>query len=348
MARCLVIGGAGFIGSHLVEALLARDHAVRVLDNFSTGSVANLAPVLEKIELLVGDTADEETVAQAVEGIDTIFHQASPPAWIPAHLDPEGRPLTPLTQTRAVLAAAHQAGVRRVICASSARVYGRPTYLPVSEANPVHLISRHAVATLASEQDCSTFTSLFGLETVRLRYFNVFGPRQPSASLAAAVIGQAIQAMLVGRRPVLLGDGRDPLDFIYVDDVVHANLLAAEAGRVSGRVYNIGRGRPTMALEIVALLNHILGTSLRPIHTPPISPGDLHNLADVVRSEAELGFCSFTDLERGLRHCVDFYGRWRDSLRTHVEEAEEAALSSLSQPLQPRRAGQLDLQTLPH
>src|SRR5262249_17878576 len=149
------------------------------------------------------------------------------------------------------------------------------------------------------------FTSFSGLETVRLRYFNVFGPRQPSASFAAKVIGQAIKAMLVGRRPVVPGDGFDPHDFLYIEDVVHANLLVAQAPRVSGRVYNIARGYATTAREIVSLLNRILGTNLPPIPTVPLAPGEEHNLADVVRSEAELGFCSFTDLERGLRHCVE-------------------------------------------
>jgi UDP-glucose 4-epimerase len=330
MARCLVIGGAGFIGSHLAEALLARNHVVRVLDNFSTGFVSNIAPLLGKIELFVGDIADEQLVAQAMKGVDTVFHHASPPAWMPAYTDPEGRLPTYLTQTRNVLAAAQKAGVRRVICASSARVYGRPTSLPVSENYPVHLISQRAIATLASEQDCSTFTTVSGLEIVRLRYFNVFGPRQPSASLAAEVIGQAIKAMLAGRRPVVPGDGRDPQDFIYVDDVVHANLLAAEAPRVAGRVYNIGRGRPTTALEIVSLLNRILGTSLRPIHIAPFLPSDLYHLADIARSEAELGFCAFTDLERGLERCVDFYARWRDSLLGRVDEPSEAVACGLA------------------
>jgi UDP-glucose 4-epimerase len=339
MARCLVIGGAGFIGSHLAEALLARDHMVRVLDNFSTGLVSNIAPVLGKIELLAGDIADEELVAQAVKGVETIFHHASPPAWMPASTDSEGRLPTYLTQTRNVLTAAQKAGVRRVICASSARVYGRPTFLPVSEAHRAHRISQRAIAMLAREQDCYTFTTVCGLEMVRLRYTNVFGPRQPSASLAAEVIGQAIKAMLAGRRPVVPGDGGDPQDFIYVDDVVHANLLAAEAPRVSGRVYNIGRGRPTTALEIVSLLNRILGTDLRPIHTAPISPRDLSPLADIARSEVELGFCSFTDLERGLQRCVDFYARWRESLRSRVDEPDAAAACGFAAVSKPASGG---------
>jgi UDP-glucose 4-epimerase len=319
-----VIGGAGFIGSHLVEALVARGQTVRVLDNFSTGTVSNIAPLLGKIELLVGDLADEELITQAMREVDTVFHHASPSERLPLHADPAGggvptRPRHPrgpsrLKNAQNVLVAAHQAGVRRFIYASNARVYGRAGSMPVSEDHPVQPLSAQAIAALADEQACCAFTSFSGLETVRLRYFNVFGPRQPSASFAAKVIGRAIKAMLVGRRPVILNHGFDPQDFLYIDDVVHANLLVAQAPRVSGRVYNIARGHPTTAREIVSLLNRILGTNLHPIPTVPLVPGEEHNLADVARSEAELGFCSFTDLERGLRHCIEFYSRWRDSL----------------------------------
>ncbi|HEY7426107.1 MAG TPA: NAD-dependent epimerase/dehydratase family protein [Gemmataceae bacterium] len=328
MTRFLVIGGAGFIGSHLVEALAARSQTVRVLDNFSTGTVSNIAPLLGQIELLVGDLADEELIAQAMKGIDTVFHHVSPAEGLPLRADPAGcgvvsrprpnRGPSCLKNVQNVLVAAHQAGVRRLIYASSARVYGRTNSLPVSEDHPVQPLSPQAIATLAGEQACCAFTACSGLETVRLRYFNVFGPRQPSASYAAEVIGQAIKAMLMGRRPVVPNDGLDPQDFLYIDDVVHANLLVAQAPRVSGRVYNIARGRPTTAWEIVSLLNRILGTNLRPIPTSPVVPGEGHNLADVARSEAELGFCSFTDLERGLRQCVEFYSRWRDSLLAPV------------------------------
>ncbi|HEY7314567.1 MAG TPA: NAD-dependent epimerase/dehydratase family protein [Gemmataceae bacterium] len=348
MARCLVIGGAGFIGSHLVESLVARGETVRVLDNFSTGSVSNIAPLLGKIQLLVGDVADEELIAQAMKGIDTVFHYAPPPEWLFLSPDSLGSGVTSLrrhqgpsslTNARNVLAAAHQAGVRRVIYASSARVYGCADSVPLSEDHPLNPVSSLAITTLAGEQDCCAFTSLSGLETVRLRYFNVFGPRQSSASLAAEIIGQAIKAMLVGRRPVIPGNGFDPQDFLYIDDVVHANLLVAQAQRVSGRVYNIARGHPTTALEIVSLLNRILGSKLRPIHTAPLAPADGDNLADVARGEAELGFCSFTDLEKGLRHCVDYYSRWRDSLLPPRQEAAQAAPLSSQESGEQQRVG---------
>lgn len=349
MARCLVIGGAGFIGSHLVESLVARGQTVRVLDNFSTGSVSNIAHLLGKIQLLVGDVADQELIAQAMKGIDTVFHYAPPPEWLFLSPDALGSGATSqlrrhqgpssLTNARNVLAAAQQAGVRRVVYASSARVYGRAGSAPLSEDHPVNPVSSLAITTLAGEQDCCAFTALSGLETVRLRYFNVFGPRQSSASLAAEVIGQAIKAMLVGRPPVIPGNGFDPQDFLYIDDVVHANLLVAQAQRVSGRVYNIARGHPTTALEIVSLLNRILGAKLRPIHTAPLAAGDGHNLADVARGEAELGFCSFTDLEKGLRQCVDYYSRWRDSLLVPRQESAQTAPLSSQESGEQQRVG---------
>lgn len=329
MARCLVIGGAGFIGSHLVKALLARDHLVRVVDNFSTGLVSNIASVRTQIELFAGDIADEELVAQAMTGIETVFHYAPPCSGLLLRTRARSRLFPFLTLTRNVLTAAQKAGVRRVIYASSARVYGRPTCLPVTEDQPLYPVSQPAIATLANEQDCCNFTALAGLETVRLRYFNVFGPGQSSNSLADRVIGQAIKAMLVGRRPVILGDGRTPQDFIYVDDVIEATLLAAEVRRASGRVYNIGRGRPTAALEIVSLLNGLLGTDLLPIHSSPLATSDLYHLVDVTRSEVELGFCPFTDLEKGLTRCVEFYSGWRDSLRVPTENRGEAEFPSL-------------------
>jgi UDP-glucose 4-epimerase len=357
MARCLVIGGAGFIGSHLVEALVACGQTVRVLDNFSTGTVSNLAPLLDKIELLVGDIADEELIVQAMKGVDTVFHHASPSEWLPVRAVPlvaevsrthPKRGPNSRTNARNVLVAAHQAGVRRVIYASSAQVYGRANSAPVSEDHPVNPTSPQAIATLAGEQDCWAFTSFSGLETVRLRYFDVFGPRQPSASRAAEVIGQAIKTMLVGSRPVVAGTGFDPQDFIYIDDVVHANLLVAQAPRVSGRVYNIARGRSTTALEIVSVLNRILGTNLRPIHTAPRMPDEGNNLADVARSEAELGFCSFTDLERGLRHCVEFYSRWRDSLLTSLHPLPDTVPFSLPETDEQPRVSKPHAQTLQH
>lgn len=312
MARCLVIGGAGFIGSHLVESLVARGHAVRVLDNFSTGNASNLASVMEDIELFVGDLADVELLSQAVEGVDRIFHKASACECAWGIADPQELLHASTTNTRNLLVAALRAGVRRVVYASSASVYGA-ALRRVEEGHPTKPLSPSAVAQLAGEEECRQFTRSYGLETVRLRYFNVFGPRQSNYA-CSEVIRQAIRAMLFGRHPVVNGDGLTSHDFIYVDDVVHANLLAAEARRVAGKVYNIGRGRPATALDVIAILNSLLDTALQPLHADIRPRRDLQNLADTSRSETELGFCPATDLETGLRLCVDSYAQWRDDL----------------------------------
>ncbi|HWG42129.1 MAG TPA: NAD-dependent epimerase/dehydratase family protein [Gemmataceae bacterium] len=304
MTHCLVIGGAGFIGSHLVEALVARGHRVRVLDNFSTGNMTNLAAVMKDIELFVGDLADAELVNEAVKGIDVVFHQASPCNC--THDSAEVHKLAQVgtMNTRNVLVASHHAGVRLVVYASSAQVYGSPFARWANEENLPNPSSLQAAGHLASEEECKTFTRLYGLKTVRLRYFNVFGPRQSNFNSSPNIL-QILKAMLFGRRPVVNGDGLAWQDFIYVDDVVYANLLVAEARRVSGKVYNIGCGRPTTLLDVIAVFNALLGTHLQPLYGDARPWIDLQNLADTFRSEAELGFCPATDLETGLRLWID-------------------------------------------
>jgi UDP-glucose 4-epimerase len=217
-----------------------------------------------------------------------------------------------VTGTRHALIAAREAGVRRLVYASSSTVYGRASLLPLSEESATQPLSPYAAAKLTGEQDCTAFTGIYGLETVRLRYFNVFGPRQSGSMPYSDTVLQALKAMLAGRHPVVPGDGLEPEDFLSVNDVVHANLLVADARRVAGRVYNIGRGRPTTALEVVAALNTVLGTRNQPVRGPARSRGEFRHLADVSRAETELGFCPSTDLETGLRLCVDSYAKWRE------------------------------------
>jgi UDP-glucose 4-epimerase len=312
MAVCLVTGGAGFIGSHLVDALLARGHAVRVLDNFSTGTVANLAQAMDRIELVLGDLTNLDLVRQAVQGVELLFHHAAPVAGAYSALDASAAHHAYMTGTRHVLIAAREAGVRRLVYASSSTVYGRSSLLPLNEESATGPVSPYAAAKLTGEQDCTAFTGIYGLETVRLRYFNVFGPRQSGSMPYSDTVLQALRAMLAGRHPVVPGDGLEPEDLLSVHDVVHANLLVAEAPRVAGRVYNIGRGRPTTPREVVATLNTILGTRNQPVRGPARARGDYRHLADTSRAETELGFCPSTDLEAGLRLCVDSYTRWRE------------------------------------
>jgi UDP-glucose 4-epimerase len=303
-----------------VEALVANGHAVRVLDNLATGTLANLSRVMGAIELHVGDLADLDFVRGVSRGVELVFHQAAPTQWPYGLGDLVTARYAGAMGTVHVLSAAREANVRRVIYASSFRVYGHPSCLPVDEEDATVSLDPYGAAKLAGEQACTICTCVYGLETVRLRYFNVFGPRQPAGSPYAALVSQALEAMLAGAAPLVDRDDLGGQDLIYVGDAVHATLLAAEAPRVAGKVYNIGRGRPTAAREVVAALNSILGTQIEPVYTPSRGKDDFDNVANTARAEVELGFCAGTDLEQGLRRCVEERGQelsrrctWGDS-----------------------------------
>lgn len=269
MSLWLVTGGAGFIGSHLVDGLVAEDHSVRVLDNLDTGSAANLAHVRERIEFCEGSLLDEARLTKAMADVEVVFHFAGPASIGRSIAEPVSTHESSATGTLRLLMAARDARVRRVIFASSASVYGEGSRLPLDETGPTQPTTPHGVAALMGEHYCMTFTQLYGLETVRLRCFNVFGPRQIADTEDPAVIPALLQSMLAGQRPVIRGDGCQTRDFIDVADVVQASQLAATARRVSGRVYNIASGRQTSLLGLVERINAILGTDLRPIHTAP-------------------------------------------------------------------------------
>jgi UDP-glucose 4-epimerase len=307
MAVCLVTGGAGFIGSHLVDALVAAGHGVRVLDNFSTGTMANLLQVQDRIQIIRGDVTDNRVVAEAVQGVELVFHQAALVSIPRSVADPLATHEVCATGTLQVLQAAQEARVRRVIYAASSSAYGNASKLPVRESDAPHPLSPYAVAKLAGEQYCSTFTHIYGLETVRLRYFNVFGPRQSRVGPYSAVIPLFVEAMAAGRNPVIHGDGLQSRDFTHVDDIIQANLLAAEVPRVAGKVYNIASGRRTSLLDLVAKINDILGTQVKPLHDKP-RPGDIrHSQADISLAQAELGYCPCTDMKNDLARCLDFF-----------------------------------------
>jgi UDP-glucose 4-epimerase len=309
-----VTGGAGFIGSHLVEALVAAGHGVRVLDNFSTGTMTNLIQVKDRIKIIQGDVTDPATVAEAVKGVELVFHQAALVSIPRSVADPLATHEVCATGTLQVLRAAYEANVTRVIYAASSSAYGNAGKLPVRETDSPHPLSPYAVAKLAGEQYCSTFSHVHGLETVRLRYFNVFGPRQSSEGPYSAVIPLFLEAMACGRSPVIHGDGLQSRDFTYVDDVVQANLLAAEVPRVAGKVYNIAAGRRTSLLGLVEEINRILGTQIKPIHDKP-RPGDVrHSQADISLAQAELGYCPCTDMKHHLARCRDFITAPREIL----------------------------------
>jgi UDP-glucose 4-epimerase len=307
MATCLVTGGAGFIGSHLVDALLAAGHEVRVLDNLSTGSLANLARARSKIELFTADLLDAEAVHRATQGAELVFHQAAL-ASVPRSIeDPLATHMACVNGTLHVLLAARDAGVRRVVYAASSSAYGNSVKLPKSETDPTLPLSPYAVAKLAGEQYCAAFTTVYGLETVRLRYFNVFGPRQPPDSPYAAVIPRFLEAMLEGRRPIIYGDGRQSRDFTFVDDVVQANLLAAQAPGAAGKVFNVACGRRTSLLDLVSTINGLLGTAIEPIHEEARAGDVRDSQADISRAQQELGFRPTTNVEEGIRRCLEYY-----------------------------------------
>lgn len=304
MSVSLVTGGAGFIGSHLVEALLARGDTVRVLDNFATGDPDNLADVRDRIEVLEGDITDLETVRRAARGAEVIYHQAALASVPRSVADPLATHHACVTGTLHVLQAAREAGVRRVVYAASSSAYGASTKLPKSETDPTLPLSPYAVAKLAGEQYCAAFTEVYGLETVRLRYFNVYGPRQSPNSPYAAVIPLFLKAIRAGRSPFINGDGQQSRDFTFVEDVVKANLLAADAPNASGRVYNIACGHRTSLVELVDKLNHLLGVRVIPSFRDP-RPGDVrHSQADISRARADLDFEPETNIDRGLARCV--------------------------------------------
>jgi UDP-glucose 4-epimerase len=299
-----VTGGAGFIGSHLVEALVREGHNVRVLDNFSSGSDANLATVVDTIEVIRGDVTDPAVVRAAVDGVNIVFHLAALGSVGRSLDDPLATHHVNATGTLSMLLAARDAGVRRFIYAASSSAYGNSAKLPKQETDPTHPESPYAASKLAGEYYCEIFAHLFGLETVRLRYFNVYGPRQTADSTYAAVIPRFLTALLDKQHPVIFGDGRQSRDFTFVSDVVQANLLAAKAQRTSGKVYNIACGAQVDLLEVLRCANALLGTEIQPIHVAPRHGDVRHSHADTALAQAELGFCSSVDFAKGLERCL--------------------------------------------
>jgi UDP-glucose 4-epimerase len=307
MSVCLVTGGAGFIGSHLAEALVQRGHEVRVLDNLSTGNAANLDSVRDRIDLLIGDIVDPDVCREAVRGVEVVYHQAAL-ASVPRSIeDPWSTHQVCVSGTLNLLMAARDARVRRLVYAASSSAYGNSERLPKRETDPTAPLSPYAVAKLAAEMYCAAFTEVYGLETVRLRYFNVFGPRQPPDSPYAAVIPRFIEAMSAGQSPHVHGDGLQSRDFTYIEDVVQANLRAAETPGVGGRLYNVACGKRTTLLELVARINALLGTNIPPIHEAPRAGDVKHSQAEISKAQSELSYAPQWNIERGLAKCVEWF-----------------------------------------
>lgn len=315
--RALVTGGAGFIGSNLTEALLKRGDDVVVLDNFVTGRRENLqdAEAWAKeggasFELVDGDIRDRETVKRVMKGIDVVFHQAALPSVARSVEDPLASHQVNVTGILHLLLEARDQGVKRFVAASSSSLYGESPTLPKVETMPKEPISPYGLDKLACETYCVLFHQLYGLETVALRYFNVFGRRQDPGSDYAAVIPKFVTLMQEDKPPTVNGDGSQTRDFTYIDNVIDANLLSAEApAEACGRFYNIACGERISLLQLVEAIGEVLGKKIAPVHGPPRAGDIQHSLADIEAARKLLGYEPKIDLAEGLRRTIDWYSR---------------------------------------
>lgn len=286
---------------------MQRGDRVRVLDNLSSGLWSNLAHLEDRVERQVGDVCDPAAVVAAAVGVDAVFHEAAL-ASVPASVrDPLASHAACATGTVQVLESARRAGVRRVVIAASSAAYGDRPSATKRESDPVDPLSPYAAAKIASELYAQAFSRSLGVETVSLRYFNVFGPRQDPASEYSAVIPIFVTKMLRGERPTVYGDGLQSRDFVYVEDVVRANLLAADAPQASGRVINVGSGRRLTLLDLIGALNRALGTQIAPLFAPPRAGDVRESLADITAARAVLGYEPSIDFDEGLRRSIDYY-----------------------------------------
>jgi nucleoside-diphosphate-sugar epimerase len=307
MSRYLVTGGAGFIGSNIVEELLIRDHEVRVVDNLITGKKENIEPFLDKIEFLEEDIRDYESCRRAVSGVDFVLHQAALPSVPRSIEDPILANDINVNGTLNLLLASKEAKVRRFVFASSSSVYGDDPTLPKIESTQGNPLSPYALTKRVGEKYCRVFSVIYGLPTISLRYFNIFGPRQDPASQYAAVIPSFISRMLAGNKPTIFGDGEQSRDFTFVGNVVEANFLATEVENVSGEAFNVGCGEKTTVNSLAARINEILNTDIDPEYDKP-RPGDIrHSFADITNARDMLKFEPKIDFRKGLEKTIRWY-----------------------------------------
>ncbi len=307
MVRCLVTGGCGFIGSHIVRGLLQAGHRVRVLDNLCTGHRENIAEVEDQVEFIHGDINDSFAVQKALDGVERVFHQAAL-ASVPMSLE---RPLDTnqacVTGTLNMLHWSVQAKVKRFVYAASSSAYGDSPTSSKRESDLPQTLSPYAAAKLAGEFYCQSYFHSFGLETVGIRYFNVFGPRQDPNSPYSAVIPLFVSRILSGEQPSIYGDGLQSRDFTYVANIVRGNILASEVPNIGGQIFNIADGRRTTLLQLLELLAKLLGKEITPVFLPPRVGDVRESLADISQARKVLGYEPIVGLEEGIRQTIDYY-----------------------------------------
>ena len=307
MDKFLVTGGAGFIGSSICRKLVSQGCFVRVVDNLLTGKKSNLAEVIDKIEFIQADMGDSEVAQSAVKDIDVVFHQGALPSVPLSVEDPASTHKHCVDATFTVLLAARDAGVKRFVYAASSSAYGDAPTSPKVETMPARPLSPYAVGKLVGEYYCSVFSGVFGLETIALRYFNVFGPRQDPKSQYAAAVPAFVTHILKDGPPTIYGDGEQSRDFTYIDNVVSANLLAARAKKTNGEVVNIACGQAVTVNEIIDMINKLLGKDVKPIYADS-RPGDVkHSLADITAAQNLIGFEPIVSFVEGLQLAIDWY-----------------------------------------
>jgi UDP-glucose 4-epimerase len=308
----LVTGGAGFIGSHIAQGMLKRGARVRVIDDLSTGHRENLEELGKDVDFREASLADEKALLSALEGVELVFHEAAIPSVPRSVQNPVETHVACVDATFALLNAARSAGVRRVVYAASSSAYGDQPTLPKVEDMRPEPLSPYAAAKLVGEYYCQVFTRVYGLETVCLRYFNVFGPRQDPSSEYSGVVSRFISALLSNERPVIYGDGEQSRDFTYIGDVVEANARAAETAAGVGRVINFARGERTTLNQLLAAVKSITGrTEVEAEYREPRKGDVRHSLADITRAREWLGYTPQVSLEEGLRHTIDWWKRSR-------------------------------------
>jgi UDP-glucose 4-epimerase len=305
----LITGGAGFIGSHLVEHLTGKGASVRVVDNFATGKRANLAPFLDRMELIEGDITNPAVCAKACAGVDVVLHEAALPSVPKSVADPVTTHRANVDGTFNMLLAARDAGVRRFVYAASSSAYGETPTLPKVETMQSQPLSPYAVQKLTGEHYCVAFAKCYGLQTLCVRYFNVFGPRQDPTSQYAAAIPAFITAIMQNRPPTVYGDGEQTRDFTFVENVVRANLLAAQARQVNGEVINVACGEHVTVNAICGEINRLLGKNVQPTHVAT-RPGDIkHSWADINLAGRLIGYRPTVSFAEGLQRTVEWYAR---------------------------------------